>query len=294
MNIPTLVIEANARVGDNWRKRYPTLTLHTIRAHHSCKRPRARANTPTHLLPVLYQSYPKNWPDYTPRDKLADWFEQYAQSQDLVVWTNTRLLPTPIYNAETKRWTMTVARDGKPVALNPAHIVLATGTLGAPRIPDIAGHDTFKGTILHASAYQGAKPFAGKKVVVVGAGNTSADICQDLVFHGAEAVTMVQRSRTCIITVASATAKQKRWWNEDIPVEAGDVIFTSLPMHMIKAEAGKKMGTGWEVEREMHRKLRETGFNVHLGENDAGNALIIFERLGGMPLSFALSVPLGD
>ena len=37
MNIPTLVIERAARVGDVWRQRYPTLTLHTSRKHHTCK-----------------------------------------------------------------------------------------------------------------------------------------------------------------------------------------------------------------------------------------------------------------
>lgn len=34
MNIPTLVVETNNRVGDSWRKRYPTLSLHTPRSHH--------------------------------------------------------------------------------------------------------------------------------------------------------------------------------------------------------------------------------------------------------------------
>lgn len=37
MKIPALVIDRNARVGDNWRKRYPTLTLHTVKRHHTCE-----------------------------------------------------------------------------------------------------------------------------------------------------------------------------------------------------------------------------------------------------------------
>ena len=37
MKIPALIIERNARVGDNWRKRYPSLTLHTVKRHHTCE-----------------------------------------------------------------------------------------------------------------------------------------------------------------------------------------------------------------------------------------------------------------
>ena len=53
---------------------------------------------------MLYQSYPSNWPEYTPRDKLADWLEQYASSQDLVVWTSSELKDRPVYDEEKKQW----------------------------------------------------------------------------------------------------------------------------------------------------------------------------------------------
>ncbi|OSX58691.1 hypothetical protein POSPLADRAFT_1049391 [Postia placenta MAD-698-R-SB12] len=60
-SIPTLVVEKNHRVGDNW---------------------------------LLYQPFPENWPTFSPRDKLADWMDQYAVSQDLVVWTDSEIKPT--------------------------------------------------------------------------------------------------------------------------------------------------------------------------------------------------------
>ncbi|PCH39610.1 hypothetical protein WOLCODRAFT_85951 [Wolfiporia cocos MD-104 SS10] len=62
MNIPTIVLEKKVRVGDQWRE-------------------------------LLYQPYPKNWPIYTPRDRVADWLEQYAIIQDLVVWRSSYVLP---------------------------------------------------------------------------------------------------------------------------------------------------------------------------------------------------------
>ncbi|KAK7008196.1 FAD/NAD-P-binding domain-containing protein [Favolaschia claudopus] len=167
MNIPSLIIETTARVGDSWRQRYPMLTLHTIKSHHG----------------MLYQSFPDNWPTYTPRDKLADWLEQYAISQDLVIWTNSRALPTPTWNPILKRWSVTIDRAGELVTLHPAHIVIAAGALGVPHLPVIQDAGAFQGDIIHAAAYDGGKNFAGKRVMVVGAGNSSADICQDLAFH---------------------------------------------------------------------------------------------------------------
>ncbi|RDB19849.1 hypothetical protein Hypma_012861 [Hypsizygus marmoreus] len=80
--------------------------------------------------------------------------------------------------------------------------ILATGTLGRPRVPQMLSSDFFHGTILHASEYNGAHQFMGKRVVVIGAGNTSADVCQDLAVHGTEG-TMVQRSSPCVIAASS-------------------------------------------------------------------------------------------
>ncbi|EEB88493.1 hypothetical protein MPER_13640, partial [Moniliophthora perniciosa FA553] len=53
----------------------------------------------------------------------------------------------------------------------PSHIVLATGTLGAPKMPTLR-QDVFKGKVVHACSYQGGREYAGKRVIVVGAGNT--------------------------------------------------------------------------------------------------------------------------
>ncbi|KAJ6621032.1 hypothetical protein B0H10DRAFT_1790813, partial [Mycena sp. CBHHK59/15] len=83
MNIPSIVIETNLRIGDNWRKRYPTLTSHT---YAFCSNFLIIDFLPFQLL---YQSYPDSWAKYTPRDKLADWLEQYPLLQ-LVVWTLVR------------------------------------------------------------------------------------------------------------------------------------------------------------------------------------------------------------
>ncbi|KAJ7079457.1 FAD/NAD-P-binding domain-containing protein [Mycena belliarum] len=204
MNISALIVEKNARVGDNWRERYPTLTLHSFKRQ----------------AELMYQPYPANWPVFTPRDKLAQWLEQYSQSDDLVVWTKSRPLPAPIYDPVSKRWTVIIDRDGRHVTIHPVHIVIAAGTLGAPLIPPVRDPERFRGITLHAGYYHGGAPFAGKRVIVVGAGNSAADICQDVTFHGGN-VTMVQRSSTCVVSAANARRQMEQLWPANAPTAAG-------------------------------------------------------------------------
>ncbi|KAL4257773.1 hypothetical protein AB1N83_011051 [Pleurotus pulmonarius] len=273
MNLPAIVLERTPRVGDVWRNRYPTLTLHTPRSQHQ----------------MLYQPFPSTWPRFTPKDKLADWLEQYAVSQDLVVWNNSQPLPQPKYDPLTKIWHVKVDRDGQIVELNPTHIVVATGTLGAPRIPIIEGRDDFEGTIFHNADFHGAKPFEGKKVIVVGAGNTSADICQDLVFHGAASVTMVQRSSSCVISAASAHVGLDMRFPEGVPIEVADFKNESLPFGMVKKLLSQDEQKVWEDHKVMHEGLRKAGLKLNMGIDGAGLPSLVHQRLGGYWLDVGCS-----
>ncbi len=78
LGVDTLLIEKNARVGDNWRKRYDSLVLHD----------------PIWKNHLPYMNYPDSWPVFIPKDKLADWFEFYASAMELNVWTSIDILST--------------------------------------------------------------------------------------------------------------------------------------------------------------------------------------------------------
>ncbi|KAJ7771531.1 FAD/NAD-P-binding domain-containing protein [Mycena metata] len=262
MDIKALVVETTPRIGDSWRKRYPTLTLHSPKKSNS----------------MLFQPFPKTWPVFTPRDKLADWLEQYAQSQDLIVWTNSRPLPHPVYDNSTKRWTVMVDRAGERVTLHPSHIVVAASTLGAPRMPVIPHQDGFKGSVLHSSAYQGGKPFTGKKVVVVGAANTAADICQDLVFHGAQSITMVQRSATCILSRDSARIMFDRAFPEDVDIDVSDLMAMARPLSLLSRIERGTVQQSLEEQKTTHQGLAEAGFKIMEGK---GFLTLWYEGRGG-------------
>ncbi|KAK7058520.1 hypothetical protein VNI00_002154 [Paramarasmius palmivorus] len=270
MQIPSLLIERNARVGDNWRQRYPMLTLHTPKSQHR----------------MLYQPHPETWPMYTPRDKLANWLEQYADNQDLVCWTKSKPLPTPTYDFTTKKWTVDIDRDGETVTIHPSHIVLATGTLGAPRMPSFQGQDQFDGKILHACSYPGGRQFTGKRVIVVGAGNTSADICQDLTTHGAS-VTMVQRSTTCVQSIKNTRAALLHTWPVEVPPHISDMKFVATPLPLLQKEMALVNDQWQTVDKEMHEGLRKTEFDLNLGPDGTGVLMMVFDRFGGVDVGCA-------
>ncbi|CDO68617.1 hypothetical protein BN946_scf184996.g48 [Trametes cinnabarina] len=211
MRIPALVIEGHARVGDHWRKRCPAPTIQTIKRYH----------TP---VAVLYQPYPTNWPEYTPRDMLADWCEHYASIQELIVWTGSEIHPNPTYDTASCTWDVTVLRDGEPLKLHPSHIVFTTGTMEEPFMPDCPGRDVFRGQVLHSSSFRGGSDFSGKRVVVVGAGSSAIDACQDLVLNGAESVTMIQRSSTCVLSRDILSLVQRSTWADNRPLEVADFL----------------------------------------------------------------------
>ena len=166
--------------------------------------------------------------------------------------------------------------------LKPAHLIIATGFLGEPNIPSIPGSDNFAGDILHSNQYGGGVAFKGKRVVVVGAGNSSADICQDLVFRGAASVTMVQRSSTCVVSQKTVNQRLAISFPENLPVEVSDFKFAAMPFLLRRAFLKESQKRVEEEDKEMLEGLRNAGFRLnHGGMDDSGTLLLFYERGGG-------------
>src|SRR5260364_327488 len=106
LKIDALIVDREARVGDNWRKRYHALTLHNqVQVNH---------------LP--YMPFPPNWPTYIPKDKLANWFESYVDAMELNFWTGTEFLGGS-YDDAQGRWTVELRRaDGTTRTMQPRHV----------------------------------------------------------------------------------------------------------------------------------------------------------------------------
>lgn len=118
---------------------------------------------------MAYLLFPKNWPQFTPKDKLGDWFEAYASIMELNVWLETSVKSAD-YDDTKAQWTVALTRgDGSERILRPRHIVWCTGHSGEPKVPTFAGQERFNGQLYHGSQHRDASEYdvKGKKVVVV-------------------------------------------------------------------------------------------------------------------------------
>ena len=232
-------------------------------------------------VPVLYQPYPSGWPEFTPRDKVADWLEHYASTQELTVWTNSELKTRPAYNKADRRWDVTVVRNGVEVKFRPAHIVLATGSLGRPIVPDFPGAEDFQGRVMHSSKFPGGALFSGQHTVVVGAGNSSIDVCVDLAEHDAASVTMVQRSTSCVMAREFVADQLRAVFRDDVPLDIVDFRFSSINLGLYKKMAIEHQDAAWEAHKELHEKLRKAGVSCNLGPEGEGVSPFAMEKGGG-------------
>ena len=176
---------------------------------------------------------------------------------------------------------MEIDRDGVKVTVRPKHVVVATGVHGFPRIPVIPRFENFRGEVLHTSQFPGGQRFAGLRVVVIGAGNSSADICQDLSFRGATSVTMIQRSTTCVVSTRETTKSFAQAYPNDRPIEISDFKRAAMPLGMVRVMARSTADQALAADKEMLEGLRKAGFQYSYGEDGSGPGILYFSRGGG-------------
>ena len=263
LNVDTLIVDREKRIGDNWRNRYHALTLHNqVQVNH---------------LP--YMLFPPNWPTYIPKDKLANWFESYVDGMELNFWTGTEF-EGGSYDEKEGRWTVTLRRaDGSQRTMHPRHVVLATGVSGIPSLPDIPSLKNFAGTVIHSSQYTDGEEWKGKKALVIGTGNSGHDIAQDLHSSGA-GVTMVQRSSTLVVSIEPSAQLVYTPYNEGT-LEDNDLIATSMPLQLARKSHALTCDKSRELDKDLLAGLERVGFKLDFGEDNTGWQFKYLTRGGG-------------
>lgn len=277
IGVPALIIDTCNEVGDNWRNRYHQLVLHD----------------PIWYDQMPYLEFPKFWPIYTPKDKLAGYFKAYAEMLELNIWTRTSLTSTK-WDESKQEWTVQIRRElpngsVESRTMHPKHIVQATGHSGKKNQPDFPGWDNFKGDVLcHSSEFTGAgkygkgKSHKGKKAVVVGSCNSAMDICQAYFEEGYD-VTMVQRSSTAII--GADTIKDlllgKLYSEDGPPIDDADMLIWGWPTEVFKAIHQQLTRKQVDADKDILEGLEKAGYKVDYGPDDCGIFVKYFQRGGG-------------
>jgi cation diffusion facilitator CzcD-associated flavoprotein CzcO len=215
--------------------------------------------------------------------KLADWLEFYAVAQDLVIWNSSTVLsdPAPVYDSETRRWTLVVDCAGTQRTIRPAHVVLATGTLGRPYMPSVPGIEAFRGEAVHACKWNGGRGYKDKRVFVVGAANTAADVAQDVYANGAASVTILQRSSTCLVSGEWSRRTFGANFPPERPLEVSDFKYAGTPWGLIEQVARAEMHKRVDIDAELKAGLNAKGFLTNDGRDGLGRSFLVVERFAG-------------
>lgn len=264
LGVDTLVIDREQNLGDNWRKRYHALTLHNQ----------------VHVNHLPYMPFPPNWPTYIPKDKLAGWFQGYAEAMELNFWAETDFVGGT-YDEESGRWTVKLKRaDGTIRDMHPRHIVMATGASDIANRPEIPTLENFAGTVLHSTEYRDASAWKGKNVIILGSATSAHDIAQDLHANGGHA-TIVQRSPTMVINVEPSAQLPYALYDEGPDMDDCDFIVASTPFQLVRKAHQMMTKQSTEMDKELLDNLRGVGFQLEFGHDGSGWQFKFLERGGG-------------
>lgn len=164
LNIPFEILEKTDKIAWAWHQHYDRLHLHTVKQ----------------LSELPHFSFPEDYPTYVPRLDLIRYFEDYVRHFDINPHFHEEVISIKKkggnHCVETKSGKSFLAKN----------VIIATGKNRRPNIPTWARQENLKGKIIHSLFYKNPKPFKNQKVLVVGMGNTGAEVALDLSEHGVE------------------------------------------------------------------------------------------------------------
>ncbi|MFE1904497.1 flavin-containing monooxygenase [Streptomyces gardneri] len=199
--VRAVVLEKSDALGASWRTHYDRLRLHTTRRLSG--------------LPGL--RIPRSFGRWVARADVVRYLEKYAEKHELEIVTGVEVFRIDRAGAE---WVLH-ATGGR--RLTGSAVVVATGYNHTPRLPEWPGLDAYKGALSHAREYRNPKPYAGKDVLVVGAGNTGAEIAADLAEGGAG------RVRLAVRTVPHIVRRTTLGW----PAQRSGILVRRLPAAVV-------------------------------------------------------------
>ncbi|HEY4013922.1 MAG TPA: NAD(P)-binding domain-containing protein [Polyangiaceae bacterium] len=157
------VLEKTDAVGARWRGHYDRLRLHTTRR---------MSALPGLEIPVEYGRW-------VSRDDFVRYQERYVAHHGIEVEFGTAVERA---DRVDERWRLATSKG----VVDARYVVVGAGYNNAPFLPRWPGRDGFTGELAHSRDYRSGAKYERKRVLVVGTGNSGAEIATDLAEHGAE------------------------------------------------------------------------------------------------------------
>jgi putative flavoprotein involved in K+ transport len=195
-----VVLEGGETVGGTWAQRYERLCLHTVRRFSG--------------LP--FYPIPRSYPRYVPKNMYAQYLDEYANRMGLAVHLGQRVEQI---RRESRAWLVETPQE----SWSTRAVIVATGRHNVPRLPHWPGMEDFAGRILHSQQYASGREFAGRRALVIGIGNSGAEIAADLVEQGAAKVVVSLRTTPPITSREIA----------GIPVQLLGILLAPFPPRVV-------------------------------------------------------------
>jgi cation diffusion facilitator CzcD-associated flavoprotein CzcO len=173
--IPYRLMERGPMLGHMWRNAYDSLTLHTGR----------------HMSTLPGMGFPSGTPLFPTKDQFLAYLAAYAQRNAIRVETGCDVRRLSLGG---QGW---VAETGAGI-VEARDVVVATGIMSNPQIPDFSGRERFAGRVMHSIQYHRPSELAGQRVLVVGVGNSGGEIASELGHAGVD-VTIAVRSGVNVV-----------------------------------------------------------------------------------------------
>ncbi|MEL6590066.1 MAG: NAD(P)/FAD-dependent oxidoreductase, partial [Bacteroidota bacterium] len=229
------MLEASEKIAWSWHNHYDRLCLHTVKQ----------------LSHLPHLPFEESYPLYVPRLDLIKYYEDYARHFDI----------KPAFGEAVQKVTKAAnywqveSKSGKRWQAN--QVVFATGVNRVPHVPQFTGQENFQGEIIHSRHYRNPEPFKGKETLVIGMGNTGAEIALDLAEAGVKTYLSVRSPITIVPRDVMGNPVQLTARKLDkLPFGLGDWIGTQVRKFVI----GNLQPYGVPLSK-VHpaQQLRETG-----------------------------------
>jgi hypothetical protein len=189
LNVANIVLERGTHPGWMWGRTYDSLCLHTGK----------------HLSALPGMPYPKGTNLFPSRAEFMRYLSSYARQFNIALQTGTEAMAL---GSQAGSWTV----ETNAGFFAARTVVVATGIMSSPVLPIIDGMESFSGSILHSSEYRKPDGYAGKCVLVVGIGNSGAEIAAELANHGAEVAVSVRSGANVVPRSVAGVPSQYLGW----------------------------------------------------------------------------------
>ncbi|KAJ8526563.1 hypothetical protein K7X08_029040 [Anisodus acutangulus] len=176
--VPSLVLERSNCIASLWQlKTYDRLHLHL----------------PKQFCELPLMSFPDDFPTYPTKQQFIKYLELYSMTFDIRPVFNQTVVCAN-YDQNLGLWRVRTETTGMATEYVTRWLIVATGENAEAVVPGIEGMEEFGGSIMHTSLYKSGEIFRGKKVLVVGCGNSGMEVCLDLCNHDANPSLVVRNT----------------------------------------------------------------------------------------------------